>query len=91
MGILIEILSGHVRPACALETVDKDFSSTPQSLSDPGTAHREVLLDPKKGAIVDGKGEKLDPSPLQLLHVRPHTIGFRLETRCIQKVGHSLE
>ena len=78
-------------PACTLEAVDEDLPSTLQRLSYPGTAGREVLLDPNKGAVVDREGEQLDPPPLQLLQIRPHTIRFRLEACCIQKVGHTLK
>ena len=78
-------------PACTLEAVNEDLSSTLQRLSYPGTAGREVLLDPNEGTVVDREGEHLDPPPLQLLQFRPHTIRFRLKAGCIQKVGHTLK
>ena len=78
-------------PACALEAINEDLSSTLQRLSDPGSARWEVFIDPNEGAVVDGEGEHLDPPNLQLLQVGPHTIRFRLEASCIQKVGHTLK
>ena len=78
-------------PACALEAVDKDSSSTLQGLSDPGTARAEVFLDANKGAVVDPEGEHLDPPPLQLLQVRLHTIWLCFKACRVQKMGHTLK
>ena len=78
-------------PARTLEAVDKDPSSTLQCFSNPGTARREVFLDPNEGTVVDRKGEQLDPPPLQLVLVRLHAIWLSLEACRIQKMGHSLK